>query len=414
MRSRAEWALRVAALLALILLIRGSMRPVDSMTPVVVARGGLERALVYATRRPVAALAVELDSVPGPVHRDWLASVRAAGTEVAWRGRDLPPIAIAASRVAEPEARVRVVVAAAESASVVLSDRLGAIDTMEVRNTSASRLLRTGTGALAASTAGVRATATTPAPVPVRRVLVLAAAGWESKFVVTALEEAGWTVDARIRVAPGVESRQGGELMLDTSRYSAVVALDAVAAANAGAIDRFVSSGGGVILAGAVTRLPAFARITSAAATASRVAGSRSGLVLGGLRSDAVVLEAQGGRPLVVARRSGHGRVIASGYDETWKWRMQRAAEAPAAHREWWTALVSAVAYAPSGVPTASPTVSDPAPVAALTAALGQPSALEETPAGRIFRIPPTWLLFGVLLVSILAEVGSRRFRGRA
>lgn len=405
--------LRAAALAALVLLIWRTVRPVESQATVA-TRGGLERTLVDATRKPVDALALDLDSVPGPVHRDWLAAVRAAGTDVAWSARDLQPIAIAASVVAEPEGRVRVVVAGPDSATVVVSDGLGAIDTIQARGTPLSKLLRTVTGSLAASIPGVQAVAPVPAPVQVRRVLVIASAGWESKFVVAALEEAGWMVDARIRVAPGVETRQGADFALDTARYSAVVALGGAAASNASAIERYVSSGGGAILAGAATRLPAFARITPAAASSRRLAEPRPGLVLGGVKSDAVVLETQAGGPVVAARRSGAGRVVASGYDETWKWRMRRAAEAPAAHREWWTALVSAVAYVPPTVARDSAGVSDPAPVAALTAALGPPSELEGAATGPRSRMPPAWLLFGLLLASIFGEVASRRLRGLA
>lgn len=407
--------LRAAALAALVFLIWRTARPAESPATVASTRGGLERTLVDATRRPVTALALDLDSVPGRVHRDWLAAVRAAGTSVAWSAPDLQAIAIATSVVAEPESRVRVVVAGSDnSPTVVVSDELGAIDTIQARASPSSRLLRTARGSLSASTPGVHAVAQLPVPVQVRRVLVIASAGWESKFVVGALEEAGWIVDARIRVAPGVETRQGADFALDTARYSAVVALDGTAASNASAIERYVSSGGGAILAGAVTRLPAFARITPGAASSRRLAEPQPGLVLGGVRSDAVVLDTQAGEPMVAARRSGRGRVVASGYDETWKWRMRRAAEAPAAHREWWTALVSAVAYVPPIVARDSAGISDPAPVAALTAVLGPPSELDRAASGARSRMPPVWLLFGVLLASLLGEVVSRRYRGLA
>ncbi|MDQ3515857.1 MAG: hypothetical protein M3403_03650, partial [Gemmatimonadota bacterium] len=233
MRSRAEWALRAVALTALVLLIWTVVRPAALQPRISDARGGLETALVNATRRPVAALDVVVDSVPTALHRDWLAAIRAAGTKVSWSGRALPPVAVATSPVAEPESRIRVSVAGGDSTEVVLSDQLGAIDTVQARAMPSSRLLRTATGWVSASAQGSRAVTAVANPVQVRRVLVLASAGWESKFVVAALEEAGWTVDARLRVAPGVETRQGPDYPLDTARYSAVIALDAAAAPSA-------------------------------------------------------------------------------------------------------------------------------------------------------------------------------------
>ena len=199
---------------------------------------------------------------------------------------------------------------------------------------------------------------------------------------------------------------------LDTARYSAVIALDAAAAPSAGAIERYVNAGGGAVLAGPASRLPGLARISPAAAGARRVAGPRTGFVLGALKDDAVVLERQGALPLVAARRSGVGRVIASGYDETWRSRMRRTPEAPAEHREWWTALVSAVALAPSVDVRGSG--GDAAPVAALTAALGSQSRMGAEPAGARSLVPPVWMLFGTLLASLLGEVVSRRYRGLA
>lgn len=412
MRSRAEWALRAIALTALALLIWTLARPAPSRPRISDSRDGLEAALVNATRRPVTALDIVVDRVPGAPHRDWLAAIRATGTKVTWSARALTPVAVATSPVAEPEGRVRVSVASGDSTAVVLSDQLGAIDTVQPGAVPSSRVLRTATGLVSASARGSRAVTPVASPVRVRRVLVLGSAGWESKFVVAALEEAGWTVDARLRVAPGVETRQGPDYPLDTARYSAVIALDGAAAPSAGVIERYVNAGGGAVLAGSASRLSGVARIAPAAASARRVTGRRAGLVLGAMKGDAVVLERQGVLPFVAARRSGVGRVVATGYDETWRWRMRRAAGAPAEHREWWTALVSAVAFAPSVYAPGSG--GDAAPVAALTAALGPQARMGPGPAGARSRVPPAWLLFGMLLASLLGEAVSRRYRGLA
>ena len=413
MRSRAEWALRAVVLAALVILILAALRPTERAAKTVAARGELDRALVDATRREVSALAVELDSVPGPIERDWLAAIRGAGTSVTWSARALAPVAIATAPVAEPEGRVRVVIAGADSTDAILSDGLGVIDTVELRGRAVSWPLRTATGTVTAATPGVRAAAPVPARARVGRVLVLSSAGWEGKFVVAALEEAGWTVDARIRVAPGIETRQGADFALDTARYSAVIALDGAAGASAGAIERYVAMGGGAVLAGSVTRLPAFAKLTPAITTTRRVPEPRSGAALGAVKADAVVLQAERGAPLVAARRAGLGRVLATGYDETWKWRMRAAGDAPALHREWWTALASAVAYAPLPARDSTGVAGDQAPVAALTAALGPQSTVRQPAAARMARVP-AWLLLGLLLISLLGEIVSRRLRGLA
>ena len=81
-----------------------------------------------------------------------------------------------------------------------------------------------------------------------KRLLVLGAAGWETKFAVAALEERGWPVDAELRVSPQTTVRQGHVAAIDTSRYSAVLVLDTTAAAYAERIGRYVRSGGGLVL----------------------------------------------------------------------------------------------------------------------------------------------------------------------
>ncbi|HEY0241472.1 MAG TPA: hypothetical protein VGC52_02295, partial [Gemmatimonadaceae bacterium] len=97
------------------------------------------------------------------------------------------------------------------------------------------------------------------------------------------------------------------------------------------------------------------------------------------------------------------------GYVDTWRWRMSGGDDSPAAHREWWTRLVSSVAYAPT-VGAARESV-DNAPNARLIEALGapsQPAASLATAAGSI----SLWLLFAILSLSLLAEWASRRLRG--
>ena len=65
-----------------------------------------------------------------------------------------------------------------------------------------------------------------------------------------ALEERGWKVSSRLRVAPNVFVTQGTPLVLDTAHTGVVIALDSSAASYASAIAAFERNGGGVVLAG--------------------------------------------------------------------------------------------------------------------------------------------------------------------
>src|SRR6185436_8678305 len=92
--------------------------------------------------------------------------------------------------------------------------------------------------------------------------------------------------------------------------------------------------GGGIVLAGDATRA------RSARALVAWRSAQREAAPLGTLPGDsawrglsrwpleltsergAVVLERRNGRPIVAARRHYAGRVVAVGYDQTWRWRM--------------------------------------------------------------------------------------------
>jgi hypothetical protein len=120
----------------------------------------------------------------------------------------------------------------------------------------------------------------------------------------------------------------------------------------------------------------------------------------------------------VAARRVARGRVIQSGYRDSWRWRMGGAdADPVASHRAWWASLVSSVAYAPS-VPVAGDVAlgagADPAPYASLVAMLGAPSA-RPADVGASERRRDRWnaALFAVLLLALLGEWGSRRLGAR-
>jgi hypothetical protein len=130
------------------------------------------------------------------------------------------------------------------------------------------------------------------------------------------------------------------------------------------------------------------------------------------LRPDAVALESRDANVMVAARRVDAGRVVQVGYDETWRWRMGGGDEAAAAHREWWSRLVAAVAYAPL-VPRSSVAATvDEMPLASLVDALGPATPLDASLAPRRDTSRITWILFALVLASLLAEWTSRRLRG--
>lgn len=254
-----------------------------------------------------------------------------------------------------------------------------------------------------------------------RRVLVIGRATWEAKFVITALEEAGWAIDARLALAPGVEVTQGTPGSPDTARHAAVLVLGAPLPAIGAAVARYVRAGGGLILAGesaeapslaalAVGRLTARTRPTTMAFVAD---APRRALAFRAtaLRSDALVLEEQGGGVTVAARRSESGRVIQIGYEDTWRWRLAGGANAVEAHRDWWSGLVSAVAYRAT-LPIATAIPNEAAPLAALVTALGRPMPHAMRISSGARWAPSPTLLFVVIVALLLAELASRRLRG--
>jgi hypothetical protein len=126
----------------------------------------------------------------------------------------------------------------------------------------------------------------------------------------------------------------------------------------------------------------------------------------------AVALERRGDAPVVIGRRVGSGRVLATGYDETWRLRMTPPDEgAPEAHRAWWSAVVAGVALARLEPRDAGPI--DEAPFAAAVQALGPPVAIGERPDREPSWPSDAWLA-AVAAVSLLGEWLSRRLRGVA
>lgn len=367
-------------------------------------------------------LHVALDELPGGAERDWLAALRRAGAAVTWSTRASAPLALTVEALEDPAGGARAMVAAPPGTRVVVSDSLGVLDTVVMAGPSASLRVRDVFGAASAAAAGARASATPRDSLAPRGVAVLGRAGWEAKFIIAALEERGWKVSARLAVAPGIFVRQG-KVELDTARTGVVVALDSSAWRDSRAIERFVRSGGGLVLAGEAAHGAAFARLAAGRAgervRAATITFSDSAprralgfYPVASRVADAVVLESRDGAAAVAARRVGAGRVVQVGYDESWRWRLQGGSGSPEAHRAWWSAVVGSAAYRPSlELPTPSEAL-DPAPLAATYSRLGPPvEPVQTAPPSAPAPALRGWMLVA-LFAMLLAEWASRRLRG--
>jgi len=433
MRSRLEQTLRAIVIVALAVMLLQSLRPsTDSFRGEVHARGSARSTLARwsALSSPPARIHIQLDSVPAPYERAWLGALAGAGSSVTWSG-DLSALMVDAQPVAAPTGGTRVLVAALRGSTVVLGDEVGAIDTLRTQNAGASITLGAISDRVTARAKGTFASSAQTDSVVLGRLLVIGAAGWESKFVLAALEEKGWKVDALIRLAPGVDVTQGSASAIDTARYSAVIALDSTASPYAGRIVRFVRNGGGAILAPSAAQLDGFSGLR-AGNTTSRVSETSSAQSSGSvslatlplapitvLREDAIPIERRGAAITIAVKRVAAGRALQLGYEDTWLWRMSGGANGVEDHRRWWTGLVSSVAYAPripratsvAKDPASVRNATDPAPLSELVATIGpsMSTGLMSNTGGTSNAM--AWL-FALFAAALVVEVASRRLRG--
>ena len=435
-RIAAERACRAGALLAVgaLMWLAGAPRPAAPLAAA--ATRELSGQLARATRERVPSFAWQADSLPDAAQRAWLAALRRAGTVVQWSPGDvLPALALSVEPLPDPSGGARLSVLAPAGTGVRLVDSLGTVDSLRVPSTGIRVLEVMGMAGLRALTAHGAASSPNIDAAALRPVLLLARAGWEGRFAAAALQEAGWKVEADFEVtdaaAPnglaGAHVRTAGAQQApDTARFAAVVALDGSAAGRAASIARFVRSGGGLVLgpeALAVAPLAALGPTRAGAAFAGALGALRSGtprrgldgVTLTSLRRDALALETSGSHLTVAARREALGRVVAIGYRDTWSWRLQGGPSGPDDHRAWWSALVASVApptpaSPPPGAREPTLALADPAPLAALVAALGAPRQVAPyNPAP-----PARWEVWLVVLSTLLllAEWTSRRTRG--
>ena len=421
-RSTVETALRVLSVIVLVWMFWLSL---DRGRPERIVTG--KTATLASNLRewsragiPPDRISIGFDQNPRPAHRDWIRALSHSGSSVAWHGA-LPVAAVGVQPIASPRGGVSVVTAAAKGNRVTIEDELGTLEGADAANGGARFIVPSATGQIVGKVGGTTAYAAAPDSIRIGRVLVIGTAGWETKFVTAALEEDGWKVDADIHVAPTVDVTQG-TISLDTARYSAVIALDGSAASRASDIVRFAAIGGGVILAGSSGAIEAFAGIrpgTTGRLQSGSILEAEPGAVtqaslasapINGLRGDAIRVESRGSEVVTAARRHIAGRVLQTGYLETWRWRMSGGDDAPAQHRDWWSRSVASVAYAPSIAQSAAR--ADDSPVAGLIEAIGNPSQQSQSALASAAGSISLWLLFAILSLSLLGEWASRRLRG--
>jgi hypothetical protein len=223
-------------------------------------------------------------------------------------------------------------------------------------------------------------------------------------------------VVTRFAVAPSVDVRAADQPQIDTAHLAAIVAIDSTVAALGSAVQRFVEQGGGLVLAGASAGARSVSPL-AAGSVGTRVRrnvaandtiglGSTGFFPVAAVREDAVALERSGSGVAIAARRVGAGRVLQVGYDDSWRWRMAGGSGSEAAHREWWSRVVSSVAYASAMRADQSRTFD--APVASLFGRLGPPRPV---PAASSTNVDPR-ILLAIILLLLLVEWTSRRLRG--
>ncbi len=391
---------------------------------------------------------MELTAVPNQRARGMLGALGGAHLSVNWiDGTQAAGLALSATAVAAPSGAVDVRVAGAHpvgpneasSSSLVLRDAGGTLDSIPNTRRAAWRLASVSPP-LRVLIGASEARVPTRAPAFTRRVMLVAEPGWESKFVAAALEEAGWHVDGSYRISPRTAVTLGVPGRLDTARYAVVVLLDSMSV-DAAAINRFVQQGGGVVLGGDAVRITVLAPISPARATTVRgaVAGAlltntpqrgleawelvanRGASVVRSDDSDHAHVE-----PVLVAQRRGPGRVVASAYRNSWRWRMEGTDDGAAEHRDWWSSVLALAAGVPAteGDAVADAYPGNGAPYADLVARVGMPVPVDRpaAPAGgralsafdqRLDRLRAApGLLFMMIAVALLGEWASRRLRG--
>lgn len=431
-RSTFEWVLRGISLLTLIFLIWQAFHLLSERSSARAEGETVRETLVrWSTQETPQDVHVVLDSVPSPDLRDWLASFPATGTDMSWEGASLKPSAVAIEPIADPKGAARIWVAAPAGGTVIVSDSLGIIDSVQVEEGGAVINAHNVDGTIQASLDGTVATTTLRDSLKVKPVLILGIASWEGKFIMASLEEHGWKVDGRFQITPrgnGIVTQGPAEPRIDTANYAAVVVLDSSTTKYASALSNFVrNQGGGLIVTGYASPLAAFSALVPANASLPSILSDdiiemdsgvpRSALKFAKLtqvKQNAIAIESNKDDEVMVAGWVlGNGRVLQVGYLDTWQWRLGGEEDDPVApYRLWWSRMISSIAYAPRyDVPVEHEI--EPTPMASLVSILGSPESKAELKASIMDdpRLLP--FLFGLLMTCLFLEWASRRLRGR-
>lgn len=419
-RSRFEIGCRIAAFGLLGWLLGDSLIPSTARRLERAATTELPARLAVWTRAPSStALHATFATTPQSWVVDWLAALRHSNHAVSWSGSP-PPIAVVAEALADPAGGVRVDIAAPQGSRVLLSDGGGAIDSITIGGFGASAVMPVAIGAIDAQVGGQHAAIAEPSVATARSIVVTGGAGWEGKFIVSALEERGWPVVAKFSVAPGVDVAQGMISSLDTARVAAVIVVDSVARESVTTIERFVRSGGGLVLVGAAAASSALrslapgsvgARTRPAVHPSDTIRLGTTGFYpVAALNASGISLERRREGIALAARRIGAGRVLQVGYDDSWRWRMAGVEGSERAHREWWSRVAGSVAYVPHQTSPVAAIDLESAPLARLVDRLGPSHAPPPNLSGRA-PLDERLLLVAIMIL-LIAEWGSRRLRG--
>ena len=422
-RSRFETACRVGSFAVLGWLLGTSIIPVKSGRLERLQTSELAARLPQLTRSSGnVAIDVAMPTTPEPWQTDWLRALDHSGRALSWSGSP-PAVAMSVEPIADPDGGMRIDVAAPNGSVVTLRDDASAIDSVRIASLGATVTTPIAVGTIRGRVNGEAFSSPAADSERLKAVMVVGAAGWEGKYIVSALEERGWPVIARFTIAPNVDVTQGTIQALDTSRVGVLVAIDSTISTLGASVERFVRAGGGLVLAGPAASAKNVASLAPGAIAqrtrpnvkpTDTVRLGSTGFYPVALKDDGIALEKRTDGIAVAARRVGAGRVIQIGYDDSWRWRMAGVSGSERAHREWWSRIIASVAYAPvvrvspaPGAPAVSTAAT--APVVALTDRLGPPRVLaSDIPSPPVDR---RWLITLMMLL-LLAEWASRRLRG--
>ena len=396
------------------------------------ASGALDVPLATLLRSQRDTIDVSMVAAPDARTRAMLRAVRGSGHVLRVTApRALRSLAVAAEEEWRASGGTRLQAVSSDTSRHAAQDAAGLIDSIAIDSTG----LRTRSGPLAGTwRLGGAAAAPMASNAPAEaRVLVLGSATWESRFLVAALEEAGWPVDIAVSVSPRVTITQGATRQPSRERHAIVVLLPGAPASVMATLPTFLRAGGGVVIVGDAARIAGVVALRAGApgATISGQAGAEAGdeprrgldlVPIGTLTAGSVPLEFRDGRVAVAARRFGAGRVIQVGYDNSWLWRMAGDDASPSAHRRWWSALLSGIVAqrAPVSrvVTTAETDTFDAAPVAALARDVGLPtiggSAVASAASPSLAAALDLRWLLATAVLSLVASWTLRRWRGLA